>query len=97
VDSWTDLPGARVEGHCAVVRGTAGASFATCDCGYRSRSGPSVEVSCELLVSHLQAEVRAGARVLFDDGGQAGVREPRVPVRPLGSLDVRLDVRPRSA
>lgn len=89
MDAWTDLPGARVDGHRAVVRGSAESSQVECECSYRSSPSPTVERSCQLLVDHLQQVVRFGAAVLFEgeEGGAAGVREPRRPLSPLGSLD----------
>ena len=86
-------PGGRVVGHRTVVRGDAAAPQVVCDCGYASSVMSSVWMACEMLVAHLQEEVRAGAPVVFDGGdGQAGVREPRRPRPSSGSGSVALDL-----
>lgn len=86
-------PGGRVVGHRAVVRGDASAPQVVCSCGYASSAGSSVRLACEMLVAHLQEEVRAGAPVVFPAGGDdaVGVREPRRPRPPGGSGAVALD------
>ncbi len=88
-------PGAWVEGHRGAVRWHSLVSQVSCSCGHRLAAQPSVQGACLVLVQHLQSAVRDGARVVRDgddDGGQAGVREPRRPMPPLGSGTVELDI-----
>lgn len=84
--------GARVVGHRARVHGNVGGSFVLCDCGFQSRVIASVDSSCLALVDHLQSVVRLGAEVTSgEDGGEAGVREPRRPLYPLGSASAAVE------
>lgn len=75
-------PGARVEGHATLVRESADGSVAACSCGYVAGSALTPGAACLLAVQHLQGAVRDGARVVDDDDGLAGVREPRRPLPP---------------
>lgn len=84
-------PGAWVLGHRAQVTRSDAGTAAVCSCGYVSLQTASLDNSCLSLVDHLQGAVRAGARVMRGDDGLAGVREPRRPLRPLGSADAALD------
>jgi hypothetical protein len=70
-------PGARVDGHAAVVRGTTDAPHVVCSCG-GTWPAWSLSEACLLLARHLQSVVRRGARVIRPDEG-GGVREPRRP------------------
>lgn len=94
VDAWMDEPGARVEGHRATVRQQGLALEVVCSCGHAFPAQSSVPGACLTLVRHLEAVVRAGARVRRggEDGGTAGVREPRRPVPPDGTGTVQLDI-----
>lgn len=56
-------PGARVDGHAAVVRGTADAPHVVCSCG-GTWPAWSLSEACLLLARHLQTAVRRGARVV---------------------------------
>ena len=87
-------PGARVEGHRSVVRGDGHTTEVVCSCGQPFGPQASVPSACLVLVRHLQTAVRQGAQVLpgDDDGGLAGVREPRRPVPSSGSGSVELDI-----
>lgn len=86
------VPGARVTGHRARVRGNREGSFALCTCGFQSQVTASVDNSCLALADHLQRAVRGGAEVRYEgDGGASGVREPRRPLQPLGSASAPLD------
>ena len=81
------VPGARVLGHSAVVRGDRTGSYCLCSCGYRSQVRGVLDASCLALTQHLQDSVRRGAPVTYgEDGGESGVREPRRPSPPPGSL-----------
>jgi hypothetical protein len=51
-----------------------------------------VEGGCLAVVQHLLAAVRDGAKVVTDDDGLAGVREPRRPKSPLGSISTEADL-----
>ena len=83
VDEWMREPGARVQGHAARLEPSEGRLRVACGCGYRSFGFATQASACLLLVVHLQAAVRGGARVApGDDDGLAGVREPRRPVPP---------------
>ncbi len=92
VDAWMKEPGAWVVGHHAVVRGDAQGTFAVCSCGWSSSFTAVIDRSCTALVDHLQAVVRAGAPVMHGDDGTAGVREPRRPLRPVGSAGAEAPV-----
>jgi hypothetical protein len=92
VDDWMQTPGAWVLGHRAVVRGSEGDCRAVCTCGYQSQVTASLDNTCFVLVDHLQQAVRGGAKVMGRDDGPSGVREPRRPLRPLGSSGAELDV-----
>ena len=76
------------------VHGRGLISQVSCSCGRRFAAQPSVQGACLVLVQHLQSVVRDGARVVRggDDGGLAGVREPRRPMPSLGSGTVELDI-----
>ena len=84
VDAWTELPGARVAGHRAVVRADPDGQWQVlCTCGVDSEH-LSVAGASLTLVGHLQSAVRGGAAVLAGPGddGTSGVREPRHPTPP---------------
>ncbi len=86
VEPWMKQPGARVRGHRALVRNEPSAAWPSCECGYPFVPQPTVEGGCLAVVQHLLAAVRDGAKVVTDDDGLAGVREPRRPESPLGSI-----------
>jgi len=99
MDAWMREPGAWVVGHHAVVHGDAEGTSAVCTCGWASAFTAVIDRSCTALVDHLQAVVRAGAPVMRGDDGTAGMREPRRPLRPLGSAgaEAPLEEETRSA
>ena len=87
------VPGASVDGHRGAVDRRGLSAQASCTCGEFSSVQPSVQGACLLLVMHLQAAVRDGARVTYDDDdGLAGVREPRGPVPSRGGGSAELDI-----
>ena len=87
-------PGARVEGHRAEVHVRGPRWRTSCTCGLRVDVS-DVGSACLVLVQHLQAAVRDGARVVGsghgDDDGSSGVREPRRPRPSPGTGTVELD------
>ena len=83
-------PGAWVVGHRVRIHGGAERSFALCSCDWQSRVTASIDNSCLALVDHLQRAVRRGAAVMKGDEGTAGDREPRRPLRPLGTAGAEL-------
>lgn len=89
MDAWMHVAGAHVLGHGAkVVTPEAGSHRVECACGYTSLVIHDDTGACLLLTLHLQAAVRAGARVVGGDDGLAGVREPRRPLPPDDELTV---------
>ena len=91
VNGWMQVPGAWVVGHRAAVSRNEHGFLARCSCGYASLTIPHVDPACLSLTSHLQAAVRAGAPVVGDDDGLAGVREPRRPLPPYSHETAELD------
>lgn len=91
VEPWMKQPGARVRGQRARVGNEPSAARPRCECGYPFVPLPTMEGGCLAVVQHLLAAVRDGAEVVPDDDGLAGVREPRRPKGPLGSISTEAD------
>ena len=90
VEAWAREPGARVQGHRAVLVSQDNRYRVTCECGLSSLDH-ALPDACLLLLSHLEEMVRGGASVLPGEDGPAGVREPRRPLPPTGGAAVALE------
>ncbi|MCU1589155.1 MAG: hypothetical protein JWP11_411 [Frankiales bacterium] len=86
------VPGAWVLGHSASVLGREPGFHAACPCGYTSMTFARIDPACLSLTLHLQSAVRAGAPVMGEGDGLAGVREPRRPLPPHDHLSAARDI-----